>query len=843
MKRFLLIAFLACLTIVALGWWYGRQRLFSERRIAVAQADAAASALDKLIDTTDFAGQDRAWGDLLTELAARCDVPLQVDEAEAKSMGVDRQTRVYVPAGVFPLGELLDEITGGMDLGWRRSGGSIEITSISEAESGRLLLSTRVYPLPAANGAGETLIDDAEALCELITTHIVPESWEEVGGQGVIEPAGGALVVRQTDAIHGLIREFLSQMESSGGWRHELAENPVADDEEQRIARALAEVDSVDFRDTPLDEALQTLTARHGLRFQFSAEALANGAANPAIPVTLSLSRVALRTILRELLGAQQLTFVVRSGSFEVTTIDAAESQLIHGVYDVRDLVETSGRPDFDSLIELITTTVEPDSWDEVGGPGTIAEMGDRWLVVSQTEDIQQKVQRTLARVRALLEPGVDPAADALLEPTDDVSPAVQRALDQEVTLKCVRQPLSILCDDVSRQLRIPIVLRHTRLAEIAVAPDVPISIDLPPLPLRDALALMLEQHQLTFDPRGEVLYITTPHDADVDLVTRIIDVRHLLDTARGGMDDDTLIELITTCVEPDMWDETGGPGTQQVFRGLLVFRQTFDVSRQVQDLIDALSEHCLLPSAFGGTEVPPADALPQPVWVGLTSAEVEMLGKLSTRDEFHVAEVRWDKALQDVANRCGIPVVVDRNWIEEEWGGGGEPPWHGKSGWNVSLDIKDATVEQILRTLAREAQGNLCVARGVVLITSPQEAESQMLRRLYPLGIPRADDIPHHAHDVTDYLVGRLQPDTWGDNGGYGTIEAVNDEWLLVVQTLPMHRRVEEALAKLRAGEMLPMPPTIPVGSWDPLASPAIGTLWRLMRRMVPWAGAYDAE
>jgi hypothetical protein len=29
---------------------------------------------------------------------------------------------------------------------------------------------------------------------------------------------------------------------------------------------------------------------------------------------------------------------------------------------------------DFDSLIELITTTIDPDSWDDVGGPGSIAE-------------------------------------------------------------------------------------------------------------------------------------------------------------------------------------------------------------------------------------------------------------------------------------------------------------------------------------------------------------------------------------------------------------------------------------------------------------------------------------
>ena len=45
MKRFLLIAFLACLAIVALGWRYGRHRLLSERHFAARQADAVAAAL------------------------------------------------------------------------------------------------------------------------------------------------------------------------------------------------------------------------------------------------------------------------------------------------------------------------------------------------------------------------------------------------------------------------------------------------------------------------------------------------------------------------------------------------------------------------------------------------------------------------------------------------------------------------------------------------------------------------------------------------------------------------------------------------------------------------------
>jgi general secretion pathway protein D len=58
---------------------------------------------------------------------------------------------------------------------------------------------------------------------------------------------------------------------------------------------------------------------------------------------------------------------------------------------------------DFDTLIELITTTIEPDSWDEVGGPGTIAEFPTNLsLVISQTQEIHEKISDLLEQLRRL---------------------------------------------------------------------------------------------------------------------------------------------------------------------------------------------------------------------------------------------------------------------------------------------------------------------------------------------------------------------------------------------------------------------------------------------------------
>jgi hypothetical protein len=50
---------------------------------------------------------------------------------------------------------------------------------------------------------------------------------------------------------------------------------------------------------------------------------------------------------------------------------------------------------DMDQLIEAITGTVEPSTWDEVGGPGSIVPIGGA-LAVRQTPAIQAKVQEFL---------------------------------------------------------------------------------------------------------------------------------------------------------------------------------------------------------------------------------------------------------------------------------------------------------------------------------------------------------------------------------------------------------------------------------------------------------------
>ncbi len=62
-----------------------------------------------------------------------------------------------------------------------------------------------------------------------------------------------------------------------------------------------------------------------------------------------------------------------------------------------------AAQADFDSLIELITSTINPDSWDDVGGPGSIKEFATNLsLVVSQTQDVHEEIEDLLEQLRRM---------------------------------------------------------------------------------------------------------------------------------------------------------------------------------------------------------------------------------------------------------------------------------------------------------------------------------------------------------------------------------------------------------------------------------------------------------
>jgi len=169
----------------------------------------------------------------------------------------------------------------------------------------------------------------------------------------------------------------------------------------EAASAALAEHHDLDFRETPLRDAVATIAEKAGVRIVFDHESLDDVAIDiDATMVSGSFEDMSLRAILREVLGDTDLDMVFRNERFVVTTVDAAAEHSARVFYPV--LAGT----DVDELIMLIERTVAPDSWDTVGGKGAIAavpgQMGTG-LVVRQTEAVHEEIAGLLAGLDAAL--------------------------------------------------------------------------------------------------------------------------------------------------------------------------------------------------------------------------------------------------------------------------------------------------------------------------------------------------------------------------------------------------------------------------------------------------------
>ena len=125
-------------------------------------------------------------------------------------------------------------------------------------------------------------------------------------------------------------------------------------------------------------------------------------------PLTIELNDIPLRSALRIALRDLDLTFLVEDEAIVITTLEVAEQRLVTKIYPIAgilDRTDAAGRDraaDFDALIELITRTICPETWEDVGGTGTIAAFPQRTcLVVSQLAEVHEALDRCLSLLYA----------------------------------------------------------------------------------------------------------------------------------------------------------------------------------------------------------------------------------------------------------------------------------------------------------------------------------------------------------------------------------------------------------------------------------------------------------
>jgi hypothetical protein len=154
----------------------------------------------------------------------------------------------------------------------------------------------------------------------------------------------------------------------------------------------------------------------------------------------------------------------------------------------------------------------------------------------------------------------------------------------------------------------IPVQIDKPALEEMGINANEPVHVDLRGISLRAALRLMLKPLQLTYIIEDEVLMITTPEEAESQLVICVYDVRDIVDR----VDDQSVEQLrdtIASCIATDTWTENGG-GEADIRRlkpALLVISTTRAVHDEVRGLLATIRAMRERPDTQAGAAKPVA--------------------------------------------------------------------------------------------------------------------------------------------------------------------------------------------------------------------------------------------
>jgi hypothetical protein len=196
------------------------------------------------------------------------------------------------------------------------------------------------------------------------------------------------------------------------------------------------------FDRTPLKEVVAWFRTTGDLNIILDELAIEEEGVTGTRPVTLDLNEVAIHSALRLLLKPLNLGITIdeASGVLIVTsklrmqgrllaavypvadlvipipksvvvklsddgayTLQASTQTASHGVTQVAGVVHDHSQLDLDSLAELLTTVVEPDSWREVGGMGMLRSNETTLsLVIRQTQAVHREISGLLDQLRRL---------------------------------------------------------------------------------------------------------------------------------------------------------------------------------------------------------------------------------------------------------------------------------------------------------------------------------------------------------------------------------------------------------------------------------------------------------
>lgn len=555
-----------------------------------------------------------------------------------------------------------------------------------------------------------------------------------------------------------------------GAAEHDIGATPPPTAREAKILAELSNKTEADFAEQPLADVIEYFKQRHDIEIQLDAKALVDAGVGIDTPVTRALKGIALRSMLRLMLGELDLTYHVGDGYLLVTSKTEAERMLRSQVYPVADLVTTDSefRPmlpagakpvvDFKNLIDVLTLCVAPTTWHSAGGPGSVeGHRNSRTLSISQTDEAQEDVAQFLAALRRV--------RDAQLTVAKPVDPFAKRQPARE-------QPKGELD------------LRVHRLAA-ATQGKSPAKLSKPAVPAK--------QSPKNADTQAEK---KDAAPAEANAAPPKTPGRNLETIAHE------LAEAVPEIIEPESWGPAGGR-IRAVGDTLLVWHND-EVQARVSQLIREI-----LPGGDSLSDVAyyPAVRLPPPVlhavWPheeGLTqnAKEIFIRQKLEEPTALDFAEQPLADVIEFLKQKHDIEIQLDNKALTDA-GVGNDTP--------ITRTLSGLTLKTVLKLILDELDLTYVVRNEVLVVTSKTEAESMLVVKIYPVfdlvvrpldASPRLPGMDFTA--LAKSIMGQVAPTTWHAVGGPGEIkEFVNSGALVISQTTAAHEEIAAYLRALR--------------------------------------------
>lgn len=365
-----------------------------------------------------------------------------------------------------------------------------------------------------------------------------------------------------------------------------------------------------DFDQTGLQEVMAELQRQVGLEISLDKIALEDVGLTLNQPVSLKLPQIRLRTALGLILRELDLTFRIVPQGLVVTTFDEAEddeASLPQAFYPCDDLMKNGELQElgYDDLACVICYSIEPEAWDELGGPGIIKTV-DGGLTISQIDAIQLQVADLLAalrRAKALPSKSYDPQPIELGEKMLDRERVEQAMAVVFPEWKLESTTLAELANLISQRTGVPTKINDNAVFDNNFRRDVKLTGKWPNASAAAVMKDVFAMLNLAVEYRDDVYVITSPEDAESTLKLKVYPVRDFFaaeDQAKAewrtsiapfAADYRTLINTVTETIDQQSWVDVGGPGTIESFESadVIVVTQTDEVHQQLEKLLQEI--------------------------------------------------------------------------------------------------------------------------------------------------------------------------------------------------------------------------------------------------------------